>query len=174
MSTLDPGIGLIARLLLAFVFLLALAHKLRSPAAFVATVESYRLLPHALVVPTSWALIALEALAVAGLVAGLKASALLAVSLLALYTLAIGVNLARGRRDIDCGCSGPAMRQTLSGWLIARNTGLVALALIALAPPGARALTLLDAFTAAAALAAFGLLYSSANQLLAAASQYAR
>ena len=33
--------------------------------------------------------------------------------LLALYAGAIGVNLARGRRDIDCGCGGPASRQPI-------------------------------------------------------------
>jgi len=38
--------------------------------------------------------------------------------LLALYTLAVVVNLARGRREIDCGCFGPAARQPLSAALV--------------------------------------------------------
>ena len=49
-----------------------------------------------------------------------------AAALLAAYGAAIGVNLARGRRHIDCGCVGPAARRPIGGWLVARNGVLAA------------------------------------------------
>ena len=55
--------------------------------------------------------------------------------LLSLYTAAIVLNLARGRRDIDCGCGGPGSRQTLHEWLVWRNLAYLTLALLALPPP---------------------------------------
>ena len=56
---------------------------------------------------------------------------LLAAVLLVISGMAIGVNILRGKRDIDCGCSGPLGRQPLSGWLLWRNASLVLIALYA-------------------------------------------
>ncbi|MBW2724378.1 MAG: methylamine utilization protein MauE, partial [Deltaproteobacteria bacterium] len=70
-----------------------------------------------------------------------------AVGVLCLYSLAIGINLARGRRDIDCGCAGPLARQTLHEMLVARNLVYAALALGAAAPMSLRAFGWLDGLT---------------------------
>ncbi len=90
-----------------------------------------------------------------------------AACLLCVYALAIGINLARGRRNIDCGCTGPATRQLLSGWLLARNAGLVALAAIGTLASSGRALGPADWVVVGLGLAALITLYAAINQLMA-------
>jgi hypothetical protein len=92
---------------------------------------------------------------------------LAAAALLALYSAAIVVNLARGRREIDCGCFGPAQRQPLSPALVLRNGVLIALALVCALPAGVRALVPLDALTIAALVAFAALVHGGVNGLIA-------
>ena len=94
-------------------------------------------------------------------------AALTAAGLLALYAAAIGINLWRGRADIDCGCAGPDQAQPLRPVLLARNSALVALALVASVAPVARDLTLFDGFVTLAAAAVALLIYAAADGLLA-------
>lgn len=56
------------------------------------------------------------------------AGAGLGIALLAVFALAMGINLARGRWEIDCGCFQSGRRQSLSAGLIMRN-GLMSAAL---------------------------------------------
>lgn len=177
---LDPVYPQVVRWLVAAVFAVALAHKLASLAAFRAVLEDYRVLPPRAVVPAAGLLVALEAVIVAGLVTGIRLpwAAALAVLLLAVYGGAIALNLARGRRDIDCGCFGPAAgagnRHTLSGWLLLRNLVLAVLALALLLPAGARELGVPDVAGIAAAAVTGFLLYAAADQLMANAPHLAR
>src|SRR4029077_15900034 len=111
-------------------------HKLRDLPRFVATLADYHLLPGGLV-PAGAAVVVAGELggAVALVVPGLRGAGLLAAAVaLLLYGGAIGVNLVRGRRHIDCGCAGPAVRRPISGWLVGRNAALAAAALVGLAP----------------------------------------
>ena len=96
-------------------------------------------------------------------------------ALLGLYGTAIAVNLARGRRHIDCGCGGAAARREISAWLVARN-GLAAAAALAVAgvPEAARGLVWLDACTVVAATAMLAACWSAADHLLALAPGFAR
>jgi hypothetical protein len=55
-----------------------------------------------------------------------------AAGLLLLFALAMGINLRRGRRHIDCGCFQNALKQTLSWALVMRNVVLALLAGLAL------------------------------------------
>ncbi len=166
---IDPAIQLACAWALAAVFATGLAHKLRSPSTFVATLGNYRLLPRALLVPAAGLVIAGESLLVPALLVLPGAAPVCwgAFALLVLYTTAIGINLARGRRDIDCGCSGPALRQTLSGALLWRNAVLLAIAAVALLPVGDRALSWLDFLSAGFAVATVVLIYTAGNQLIA-------
>jgi len=84
------------------------------------------------------------------------------------------VNLIRGRRDIDCGCAGPAAQMPLSGALVVRNALLVAAAIAAAAPLQTRPLGAIDAFTFSAALAMGVLLWKAAHGLLENAPALAR
>lgn len=162
-------IGWILRAGLAGLFVVAAVHKLRDATAFVATLRDYRILPPALVPAAAAGVVCVEVgIALALLAPGLgSVGALEAAGLLLGYTAAIATNLARGRRDIDCGCLGPAQRQPLSGWLVARNLALVCAALAAAVPLSMRALGALDVLTFVGGLGTAVLLFIAANQLAA-------
>jgi hypothetical protein len=128
------------RILAALVFLRAAAAKWRSPAAFEGVVGNYDLLPRALVAPVAAVLPVAEALIAAALLVPLALRARpesAAAALLVVFAIAMGVNLARGRTRIDCGCGDPRAGQTLRPSLVVRNLALAALLVVAgLAPVG--------------------------------------
>ena len=129
-------VGGVARLALAAIFSLSAAAALRDGPAHAAIVEQYRLLPPWAVPAAARGLPALSLAAALLLLlpATVGAGALLGEALLAAFTTAIGINLARGREHIDCGCGG-AGGQSLSAGRVVRNLLLMALLAAALAAP---------------------------------------
>ena len=171
----DSAFLLSIRWVLAVVFVVAAMHKLSAPASFVATLNAYRLVPDSLTAIAGYTLIAAELVTALALVLNTTAGSVVAAGILTVYTLAISINLLRGRRDIDCGCSGPHLRQTLSGWLLIRNLGFIALAALTVSSGVAhRPLGILDWFTALAAAATFTLIYFSANYIASVSARYGR
>ena len=153
---------------LSWLMLAAGAAKLRHRSEHVRVVEAYALLPAGAGRWVAPLLCALECAAGAGVwLAGTRTrAALLMLVLLALYTAAVAINLARGRRDIDCGCAGAAARVPLGGAVLARNAALILAALAVCARPAALALALGTWRSALAALAVatlLVLLYNGAN-----------
>ena len=59
-----------------------------------------------------------------------------AAALLLLFAAGMGINLARGRRHIDCGCFQSALKQTLNWKLVIRNIALALLLGVVLLTPG--------------------------------------
>jgi hypothetical protein len=171
---MDPTIDVTVRGALALLFAAASVHKLRAPAFFRGTLADYRVMPAAAVPAVAWLVPAAEAAVACGLVVRRVPGLLGAAVLLATYGLAIGVNLARGRRDLDCGCAGPAARRPISGWLVARNVTLALVALAAALPVEARALTWIDAVTVTGATVALAAVYAATDRLLAQAPAVAR
>jgi len=112
---MDPVLAVVLRGALALLLIVAALHKLRDRASFRATLEAYALLPAPLLSPLARAVPLVELAAAALLVTSRAAPAggVLAALLLAVYALAMGVNLLRGRRDLDCGCMGPGARSTV-------------------------------------------------------------
>lgn len=167
-SALAAGLLLFA----AGLFASAALHKLRTFTEFTGFMAGYRLLPR-VVVPAAAAVIVLaEIVAVAGALSASSLTAFLPGALLLLYAGAMGVNLLRGRRDIDCGCGGTPM--PLSWSLVLRN-GLLSLAFTwaaasawAVSNDGLLA-TLTASPTLLVPIAAFalclGVLYAAFNQL---------
>jgi hypothetical protein len=172
---LDPTIVAVACAAIATIFLGSAAMKFWQPKEFRAAVESYRLVPEAISVWLGWIIPALELAGAIGLVmaATRGGAALLLLCLIAMFTGAIALNLARGRRDLDCGCFGPLLRQPLSLWLVARNGLLALLVVVAFTPVRGRPLASLDYLTIIAAAAALVILYGAANYLLATAPKVA-
>lgn len=161
--------ALVARGLLGAIFLQAGLQKLRHYAEWQGVVGNYRVMPFTLVPAFSYALPVAEiGLAVAlwfgrGAAAAGGAAGSAAV-LLVLFCVAIGINLARGRSHIDCGCFQSSLRQALSGSLLVRNGVLV---LIALAAAGGGATRSLPATALAACLGGVCfVLYLALNELL--------
>ncbi|HLK13052.1 MAG TPA: MauE/DoxX family redox-associated membrane protein [Candidatus Binatia bacterium] len=169
MTAMDPAIVLVLRGALALLFLIAAAHKARDPGRFRAVLADYRLLPARLVAPAAVALPAVEGTLAAALCApGQRAPGLVgAAALLLLYAGAMAVNLARGRRDVDCGCMGPAAHRPIAPGLVARNVALAAAAVAGLVPTAPRPLVWVDAVTAAGGTAALAALWGAAGRLLA-------
>jgi uncharacterized membrane protein YphA (DoxX/SURF4 family) len=149
---LDPALYYLAACVIALVFLHAGISKLLARDEFRGVLANYRILPEALLAPFAVLLPIAELAAGAGVLSALTRShaAVLACALLLIYALAMGINLARGRRDIDCGCFRSALKQTISGWLIWRNLVLAAAAAALLLPQAARTTGVLDYVTAGA------------------------
>ena len=133
MSRVRPVFLGLARLAVAGLFLAACIAKIRDPAAFALAVHRYRILPGewvnlvALVLP--W--IELTAgLSVLAAPARLRAAgALIITGMLAVFTLAISLNLLRGI-EASCGCFSTRADAAVSdGWNLVRNGALIWLSL---------------------------------------------
>ena len=166
---IDPIFIIASAIAIAVLLASAATHKVRAPARFARQLADYQLLPQALVRPSARLVPVVELGIAFALLVPLSRSwaALAAAGLLALYAAAIGINLWRGRADIDCGCAGPDQAQPLRPVLLVRNSALVALALLASVAPVARDLTLFDGFVTLAAAAVALLIYAAADGLLA-------
>lgn len=166
--TVDPAIAAAARLSLAVLFAQAAWHKLSDLGAFRRALYAYDLVPDRALYFVSVALPLVEAAVVAALVvpAAATAGGSGAFSLLAVYTAAIALNLARGKRDVDCGCGSKALSPRLGPGLVARNGVALVVAWAAASPVAGRELGLLDAAAVVGASATAGLLWQIANRLL--------
>ena len=161
----DPVPIIVIRAALALLFAVSALQKLRAPAAFTHAVREYRLLPARLALPFAAVLIVLELVLAIGAFMGSATAVLGIVALLLLYSVAIAINLWRGRVEIDCGCGGASQGRPLSLWLLGRNGGLAALGALALLPVVPRTLGLLDAFAIGAALIVAAALYAASENL---------
>jgi hypothetical protein len=169
MNALDPTLPHMAAALLAIVFLGGAWQKLRDMGGFAMAIEQYRLLPSSWAWPVAWVLWTAEA--AAGLLllplSTRALGAMMALAVLVMVTLAVAINLLRGRREIDCGCGGLEGKQHLSWGLVLRN-GLLGLAGgLAVASEVPRDLVWLDGITVVAGTLALYGLYAAANQLMA-------
>jgi hypothetical protein len=169
----DPAVALGVRAALALLFATAAWHKLRDRGAFAAIVSAYRLVPERAVAAATVAIAAAEALVATLMVlpGPRTAAALGAAALLALYSSAIAVNLARGRRTIDCGCGALGARQPIGEWMLVRNGFVAAAAALTVQPVAARALVWVDWLTVAGAVAVAVAVWSATHGLAAAASR---
>src|SRR5438552_17599788 len=115
---MDPVADITLRSAFALLFLVAANHKLRDPGRFRTTLADYRLLPGPVVPLAAIVVIGVEVVVAIMLLASARRAPgpVTAAAVLAVYGAAIAVNLARGRRHIDCGCAGPAVRWTICGW----------------------------------------------------------
>lgn len=162
--------------LLVVVFLVAGMSKLRALETFEGVVHNFRLLPEVLVRPVAYGLPFVELAVAAALLipvirgyAGWSAALLLGV-----FTLAVAINLLRGRREIDCGCFSSELRQRLSWWLVGRNAVLMGLALwVAGGTVAAQAMEGAGLFLGVAAAVMVAALYATASMLSAIAQRVA-
>lgn len=127
-------VGGAAGVVVALLFLVAGIDKLRHFALLPGVIANYRLLPDALVAPAAAMLPLAELLIAAALPLGLLIplpmfvhdAALAAALLLLIFAGAMGINITRGRRHIDCGCGHAALRQQLGWGQVVRNVVLAA------------------------------------------------
>jgi len=163
---LDPAIGLLLTGAFALLFASAASHKVRDLPVFAEVFRAYRLLPERL--NLAWLVPLTEAAVVVGLLvpATRMLAAGLGAALLLVYALAMGINLARGRRELSCGCGGPSERRPIAAWMVVRNVLLAAALLLSSLPWGLRPLQAVDFLTAGAGVAVVALIYMSLDRLL--------
>lgn len=141
----DPVVASAVAGFAALVMFSAAWHKFSEIDVFVGALDAYGLLPSGVVVPIARLLPLIEvATGILSLIPASRSFGLTAFAVLvALYGVAIAINLARNRHQIDCGCGGDV--HLLSWGLVARNGVLVCLALAMAVPSGERPYEWLDA-----------------------------
>jgi hypothetical protein len=162
----DPVASVLIALSAALLFGSAAVHKLRPSNAFAATLAEYQLLPKPTIALAGVLIGALEMALAAGLLlpATRSVAAAIGAALLLLYAAAMAINLARGRRDLDCGCG--IQPRTIGGWMVIRNLLIAAALGLLQIPTSSRALGLADFATVGGGVIVAVLLYASVDLLL--------
>jgi uncharacterized membrane protein YphA (DoxX/SURF4 family) len=128
-------LGLVARVYLAAVFLLACWHKILQPQSFAVDVATYQILPLALINLTAIVLPWVELASALLLLFGwrTRAAALLISAMMGMFLVAISIALARGQ-EMSCGCfaSQGAAEDPISWRTVARDSGWLLLGLYVL------------------------------------------
>lgn len=164
----DPLATIFLRSFLALLFAGAAYSKLRHQEQFFGVVRNFRLMPEWLASPFATLLPWLELAVAIGLLIdpAVPYAAAVASGLLVVFAFAIGINVARGRKAIDCGCFRTGYKQNLSWLLVLRNVLLAGAGLILAWPiEGSRAVTMVDITTGAMAAAVAMTLYLTAGIL---------
>jgi uncharacterized membrane protein YphA (DoxX/SURF4 family) len=138
------SIRLCVRLLLGILLLSVGISKLAHSRQFQRGIRDYQVVPHALESQKAFSMaLAIgiplaELLAGLGLISGfwLVPAVVLAMALFIVFSVAVTINLARGRRDLSCHCGGVVGNHLISWWLVGRNGLLiVGLVLLLVTPP---------------------------------------
>lgn len=163
---IDPLTVLVLSTSLALLFFTAAMHKLSSSARFRAQLTAYELVPSTILPGLARAIPASEMAVVFLILVPITRpwAGVLAGGLLASYTIAIAINLLRGRDDIDCGCGGQP--QMLSYWLLLRNAALIIGCLLLIMPGTGRALVLVDFILLSLMIAVLSCTYLLVEQLV--------
>lgn len=122
-TIIEPVFTSFSVILLAVLFFSAGVAKIKAVDTLEGVIGNFRLLPKGLVRPIALVLPPVEiAITAALLLPATRAfGAVGAAGLLLVFTIAIAINLVRGRREIDCGCFSSELKQNLSAGLVARN-----------------------------------------------------
>lgn len=122
-------ITILSQWLIAIVFLATGVPKALDNPGFAKAIRAYKLVP----VTWSWfiarsistAELTIGVLLIAGLM--VRPAAVGSVVLLGIFVVAISINLARGRRELSCGCGGDKHTSTIGWGLIGRDVLLMSL-----------------------------------------------
>jgi len=164
---IDRLLGYWIEIGIALLFATAGIQKLRDLRRFAEVLAAYRVLPPALARPLAGLIPCLELATAVMLVGAARAHrvTLPAMALLILYALGLGINLARGRRDLDCGCTW-AKDRPIAAWMVWRNLILAALLAITWLPWSSRGLSGADLMVLAGGLTVMAILYAAIDRLL--------
>ncbi len=164
----DPTLQWTLSLLLAGMWVVAAASKLANRDAFRGILHNYRLLPEGVERPVAEMLPILELLLAFGLLLppARPWAAIASALLLLLFAAAMGVNILRGRTEIDCGCFIGVVRQRIGWSLVLRNLLLAVAVLPLLGEGSGRSLLWLDLVTILAASSGLLLTYLAISRSL--------
>lgn len=165
---MDPFLHWTLALALAALFGASALAKLRTYNEWPGVVRNFRLLPDRLAGAAAATLLGAELLTAAALVWAptQPAGAWAAASLLVLTAGAVGINIRRGRIDIDCGCFGSQLRQRLAPWMVSRNVALACFALTLLLPVSERSMSAFEWLVSIGCVLTLAFLYPVAAVVL--------
>ena len=175
---LPEVVGIALAGFLALLFVVAGTHKLRHPAQFSELAAQYLPAPlrplwrDGLVYPVGLAEIAIALALLLPLTRGV--AAVVAAALLTGYALMMAWQLVQGRRDLRCGCAGPASDVLVSPALVARNLLVAGLGLLLALPLGPMALSGVGILLALCMAGFLAVLYLGAEQLISNSQHMAR
>ena len=175
----EPVVIIFCQLSLTVIFGLGAWGKFRELEEFTGIVRNYRLLPELAIRPVAYLMPVLETAIAVTLLAGTvhPYPAKGAFVLLAIFALAIGINILRGRRYIDCGCFKTTLKQRLSWWLVVRNGLLMVMAAVLVVTGGSadmmtRPIAFLDVYTGTMATIVVVMFYVVLSHVLSEAPKY--
>jgi len=165
---LDPAFGYLITAGIALLFASAGAHKLQDLDRFAEVFAAYRVLPAALARRLAWLIPSLELCVAASLIweLGRRMAVMAGIAILIAYAFGLGVNLLRGRRDLDCGCGMARDRRAIAGWMVWRNLILAGALGITVWPWSPRPFGWTDFLTVMGGLTAGVTLYAAVDRLL--------
>jgi Methylamine utilisation protein MauE len=163
----DPVAGYLIVWSIALMFASASFHKLRDMRAFAESVAGYRLFPAigARAAALSTVLIEVAVVAMSLWPASRRMANLLGVCLLAAYAMAMALNLARGRKGLNCGCGAADEHHPIALWMVVRNLLLIGALGVAMLPWSVRAMTGTDLLTIAGGVTVAAGFYLIADRL---------
>jgi hypothetical protein len=166
--SVDPAIAILIVASLSLLLAGAATAKLRDFRNFEEIFAAYEMLPASMNSPAARAIPWVELGLAIGLLmpAGRPYVGIAASILMLTYAASIAVNLRRGRRDLACGCGGPAERRPIAPWMVWRNCAIAGVAAISLLPWSPRELSPMDGVTVVFGLAAIALVYLCVDLLL--------
>ena len=164
---IDPVCTLLIVSCVVLLFGAAAAHKLRPAGGFTWTLAQYQMLPAGFTAIAGPALGLMELAICLGLPwpAVRPVAAAAGAVLLLLYSVAITINLARGRRDLDCGCGGFGRRTPIGPWMVVRNLSLICMLCLLMLPEAPRRLESSDAVTIVGGVVVASLIYLACDVL---------
>lgn len=131
------------RLLLGLILLSVAVSKLVHPRRFQRGIQDYQLIATSLDAKLAFSVVLAWCISIAELVAGLGLisgfllvpTTVLACVLFVAFSVAISVNLVRGRHDLSCHCGGALGEHRISWWLVGRNSLFIAGLVVLLVTP---------------------------------------
>jgi hypothetical protein len=165
---IDPALGYLVILDMAALLGWSALQRLGARRGFFEILTAYRVLGERWVTAAVYVVPAAELLIALALLVPVsrRAACVATAGLLLVYGCAIAVNLARGRRDLDCGCGLANGRRAIAEWMLIRNATMACAAVTVVLPWVPRTLALLDIMTIVAGASAAALLYASVDALL--------
>jgi Methylamine utilisation protein MauE len=165
---LDPAFGYLIIAGIALLFASAGARKLQDLARFTEIFAAYRVIPVAVARRLAWLIPCLELSVAITLLwePSRRMAVISAIAVLVAYASGLGLNLLRGRRDLECGCGAARDRRAIAAWMIWRNLILAAALGIATLPWSPRPFNPTDFLTVMGGLIVGAALYAAVDRLL--------
>jgi hypothetical protein len=165
---IDPAVGYSIALGMAVLLSTSGLQKIRDFSLFSALLSAYRIVPGKFLRVVAMVVPCVEILLAGGLcVAPCRRGCLAAAATLLIgYGMAMGVNLHRGRDQLDCGCGTLRARRPIGRWMLWRNGVLAAASASCLVPWSTRPLQAVDGLTVLGCVATAMLVYATTGRLL--------